>query len=580
MEFTTKKRILFGAVCSTLIVTLSACSGGASDVIQQRQVTQAPKSASDVGILLDGAKADEVATMLKAHPAATVRVLNAKHGLYEIYGMTQTQVSAEFAGVSEPNQFFTYKPQQRASLLSQPVRPGMQIPNLQPCALNRGAGGPVAVLSADQPAPNLNGSTVNLGTTISVNAKASQPGANSSGSALTTVMIVDQPESVSPPQIVQAGNTYQFTPTTMGAYKITAVVQDGSNMCAADEIAFVVTANRPYNGPNAQNLQVDLSKFAHLNMVSAQQAWQVSQGDGIIIAIVDTGANYNHPLLAPNILVNAGEIPDNNIDDDGNGFVDDYVGYDFANQDPYPYDDDSHGTHVSGLAAAKQFGLAPKAKILPVKALTPMGGDIGTIAAAIRYAVDRGANIINLSIGNPAPQSPAVMVSAARYAQSKGVLLIAAAGNGDPNTGVGYDIDTNPFYPASLSLQFDNVLAVAAFDAKDDLTSYSNFGHNTVGVAAPGGMIPDDPMISTAFENPQNQLFIEMCGTSMASPVVSGIAADVWSNARQLTYNDLKNILIGAGTDVPSLAAKTISGKHLNALSAVQATASLTNSAN
>src|SRR5262249_18824833 len=152
-------------------------------------------------------------------------------------------------------------------------------------------------------------------------------------------------------------------------------------------------------------------------------------------------------------------------------------------------------------AAGLQFGLAPHAKILPVKAMTPAGGDIGTIAAAIRYAVDRHANIINMSLGAATPKPHPALVSAMDYAKSKGVLVVVAAGNGD-DKGIGYSIDPSPVFPASLNS--DNMISVAASAEGEELSKYSNFGVKTVHVVAPGGDMPNDPMYSTAFENVRN----------------------------------------------------------------------------
>jgi subtilisin family serine protease len=562
MEFRHVKWTL--VLAATVAGNLTACSP-TSDLIKERQVTQAPKSAGDMGILLEGAKSEEINALLRAHPEAKVRTLNAPHGLYELFGISHAQIQQEFLGHSEPNQFFASQPR-RPTTLSSPIGRGVKVGNLQPCQTS--LHGPTAVLTVESP-QNLNGSTIELGTRIRVNSTASHPSSGDT-STLQSVIVVASPEAALHSEIVENANTYEFTPDTLGYYKLATLVQDGAHACAEEDIEFVVTANRPYIGPTPSPLEVDLSQFTHLADVSAPQAWQITRGEGLVIAIVDTGVNYNHPLLAGHILVNPNEIPANGIDDDHNGFIDDYVGYDFVNQDPYPYDDDSHGTHVAGLAAGETFGIANGAKILPIKSLSPLGGDVGTIAAGIRYAVDRGANIINLSLGGDSKTPPEVEGNAIAYARSKGVLVITAAANGDARTLQGYDIEERPEYPACFSTTSDNVLTVAAYSHGTDLASYSNYGAHTVGVSTPGGMQPLEPIVSAAFENPRNEMFLWMVGTSMAAPIASGIAALVWSNHRELTYLDVKNILLNSGPDVPGLHGKIISGRHLDALAAVQ----------
>lgn len=295
--------------------------------------------------------------------------------------------------------------------------------------------------------------------------------------------------------------------------------------------------------------------FPHLEQVNALSA--TSLGEGVTIAVIDTGVYYNHPHLSPNILTNNGDKHGDNgnyKDDDGNGFVDDYVGWDFYNGDAYPIDDNGHGSHVAGLAASTYMGIAPKAKILPVKVLGSDGrGDLGTIASGILYAVDRGAHIINLSLGGSAgsevSQEVQQIVNAVIKAKN-GSLLVAAAGNGGYD-GLGDCNDNLPIYPANI--QEDNLLSVASVDLYNNLTEYSNFGGATVHVAAPGG----DP-----YTGGLNSIAIPYClgpcsssevpykssmGTSMATPIVAGLAAVLKSANNSLTPKQMKDIIMKNG---------------------------------
>ncbi len=285
-----------------------------------------------------------------------------------------------------------------------------------------------------------------------------------------------------------------------------------------------------------------------------------------MIAVIDTGVHFNHPFLRDQMALNEKEIPGNNLDDDGNGYVDDVMGWDFQHGDPSPFDDVGHGSHVAGLAAGSRFGLAQKSKILSVKALGAFGGDVGSVAAAIRYAVDRGAQIVNLSLGthsNPKQE----LLAAVDYAERKGVLLVTAAGNGDPMTRIGIDTDEYPLYPAGLPNR--NILNVASQGAGDGLALYSNYGKKSVDVAATGGD-SSAPLYSTFLDNPAGLAFQPMWGTSMAAPVAAGIAAQVWSANSKASALQVKMHMLRSGKRHPGLSGAILSGRGLDALTALQ----------
>lgn len=243
--------------------------------------------------------------------------------------------------------------------------------------------------------------------------------------------------------------------------------------------------------------------------ISAQQAWDIEKGDSsIVIAVIDSGVAYDHPDLRDNIWTNVGEIPGNQIDDDGNGYIDDTNGWDFVNNDNMPLDyskdlhGDGHGTHVAGIIAAKGnnsiggTGVMWNAQIMPLQVFdlfqtNSFGGAViqhVRIIDSIEYAVDNGAKIINCSLGGGPPSQ--FMYDIINYAHQNGVLLIAAAGNGSQNN------DSNTFFPASYELP--NIISVAATTEKDELASYSNFGTQSVDVAAPGGSGLKSNFYSTA----------------------------------------------------------------------------------
>lgn len=337
--------------------------------------------------------------------------------------------------------------------------------------------------------------------------------------------------------------------------------------------------NKEYHGAHQAQYadRVTERYFPHLEQIDAHQ--KNYQGEGVVIAVIDTGVDYNHPHLSPNIQTNSREghgENSNNHDDDGNGHVDDHAGWDFYNGDAYPNDDNGHGTHVAGLAASTYMGVAPKAKILPVKVLSSSGrGDLGTIAAGILYALDQGADIINLSLGGTASvidSEVKKLINSVKTARTKNALVIAAAGNGG-HDGVGDCNDETPQYPANI--QENNVIAVASVDRYDNLTRYSNFGAHTVHVAAPGGDNITGGLYSTGVTNcydkcPSDETpYKTSSGTSMATPIVAGLAAVIKSKNRNLKPYQIRDIIFKSVTKYDHLKSKLKTGGVINVSSAL-----------
>jgi subtilisin family serine protease len=220
-----------------------------------------------------------------------------------------------------------------------------------------------------------------------------------------------------------------------------------------------------------------------LTRIGLPEVWSAVQGSrAVIVAVLDTGVDYTHQDLAPNIWTNQAETAGNNSDDDGNGYVDDVTGWNFYSNTNDPMDFDGHGTHVSGIIGAvgnNGFGVAGvnwRVKVIPLKFMEE-DGSIASEIDAIEYAVDNGAKIINASYGDPSfSQSE---YDAIREAGLKGVLFVAAAGNeSTDNDG------TTRNYPSSYDLP--NIISVAASDSQDSLASFSNYGAVSVHLAAPG----------------------------------------------------------------------------------------------
>ena len=295
-----------------------------------------------------------------------------------------------------------------------------------------------------------------------------------------------------------------------------------------------------------------------IKRVAAPQAWAKGiDGSGVVVAVVDTGVNYNHPAISDNMWVNEAERNGKpGVDDDGNGFVDDIFGYNFVGNKAEPKDDMMHGSHVAGTIAglnAKDsfYGVAPNARIMAVKSHSSKGeGTEESVVKGILYAADNGAKIINCSWGGApeAEKESKVLFDAIVYAGSKGAVVIASAGNDSTN------IDLEPSYPASY--QTDNLIAVASTNSDDSLSYFSNYGKKTTHVAAPG---------SNIFSINYRGGYTQSSGTSMASPHVSGVAALILQNlrnslGREPSAGELKAAIITNTETVGTVSSRVVSG--------------------
>jgi len=305
--------------------------------------------------------------------------------------------------------------------------------------------------------------------------------------------------------------------------------------------------------------------------IDAYEAWDITTGDTtVIVGIIDSGIDYDHPDLAANIWKNPGEIPNNNIDDDGNGYVDDIYGWDWAYNDNDPSDYCGHGTHCGGTVSAVGnngegvAGVAWKVKLMALKFLDDMGyGYTSGAISALEYATSMGAKLTSNSWGGGSYSSLLETAIA-----NSNILFIAAAGNESSNN------DFYPAYPASYAL--DNIIAVAATDHNDDLAYFSNYGAVSVDLGAPGVDIlstkPDNPT-SIDFRPPgwglSSTYYGVISGTSMATPHVAGTAALIYSRNPSLTWAEAKTAILDYVDPNASLNGITVSNGRLNVYNAV-----------
>ncbi len=297
--------------------------------------------------------------------------------------------------------------------------------------------------------------------------------------------------------------------------------------------------------------------------IGAVRAWDITTGStNVIVAVIDSGIRYTHQELAGQMWRNPKEIPGNGMDDDRNGFVDDVFGPNPSGGNGNPLDDNDHGTHVAGTIGAAandgfpHVGVAWKVQLMACKFLGSDG--FGTTDDAIRclnYAVQHGARVINASWGG-GPFERALL-DALTAARRRGVLFVAASGNDFS------DNDAYAFYPASYRL--DNVISVASIDRRDRLSSFSNFGRNSVHLGAPG-----DSIFSCT--SGSDSAYDTFDGTSMAAPHVAGVAALILAKFPNASVPEIRERLLSTAVPIATLDGKVTTGGRVNAFRALSAT--------
>ncbi|MFT6068349.1 MAG: subtilisin family serine protease [Bacteriovoracaceae bacterium] len=292
-----------------------------------------------------------------------------------------------------------------------------------------------------------------------------------------------------------------------------------------------------------------------------------AKGSEVIVAVVDTGVDYNHEDLKEVMWVNTKEIPGNNIDDDGNGYVDDVHGINTLSRDSNGSatgdmkDTHSHGTHVSGIIGATQnnnvgiAGVASNVKIMGIRTVPNNGDELDVdVIESFLYAAKNGAKIINCSFGKAHNEGGmAVSETIKHIGETYGVLVIAASGNSSQN------IDSRLTYPASF--ENDHLMVIASTSNRGGMSYFSNYGKKNVDLAAPG---------SSVYSTTPNNRYSSMSGTSMASPAAAGVAAEVLSHNPALGPVELKTLLMDSTTKVGRFSSKLVTGGRINLYNALQ----------
>lgn len=322
----------------------------------------------------------------------------------------------------------------------------------------------------------------------------------------------------------------------------------------------------PVSGPDAYyQATITSVKGIDINILPAWELYDqdtTSERRNVTVAVIDTGININHPDLKDSIWTNEGEIPGDGIDNDGNGYVDDVHGWNFFNNTNQIYvgKEDDHGTHGAGTIAGSRgkdgiAGIADNkyVKVMPVKVLgTDYGlGEEDAVIQAIEYAEANGASICNLSFGTTTyyPHLEQVM-------KDSKMLFVVSAGNGD-SAGKGINIDETPDYPSGFDC--DNIISVANLIFDGNLEASSNYGIKNVDIAAPGTYI-----VSTVTDG-----YGFMSGTSMAAPMVTGVAAFLYSYRTDLELKDVRDVILNSARKLDTLTDKVACGGMIDAYSAI-----------
>lgn len=330
---------------------------------------------------------------------------------------------------------------------------------------------------------------------------------------------------------------------------------------------FSSSVARVFNDPGLGKLWAfrDIEKNG-MNISKVYTELGNSLGDKVIVAVVDTGVDYNHEDLKNVMWTNPGEIAGNGIDDDNNGYIDDIHGINTLKRDADDkatmevMDGHSHGTHVSGTIAAEQgngtgiAGVASNVAIMAIRTVPNSGDETDVdVSEAFLYAARNGAKIINCSFGKSHNEGGLMVKETIDYiGKEYGVLVVAAAGNSTQN------IDKRLTYPASFDSE--NLLVVASTTKRGKLSYFSNYGLKNVDVAAPG---------SSIYSTTPNNKYSRMSGTSMASPNTAGFAAEVLSRNPSLSVTELKELLMSTVLKVRKYDRKVASGGLLDLKSAL-----------
>lgn len=367
------------------------------------------------------------------------------------------------------------------------------------------------------------------------------------------------------------GSYFAFTPTSesqdLASKK--AVSKKASSQRPLELTDASQKSNKVENEPTVLMNDPAISQAWGIQNSDASRAWSVSKGSRkVVVAVIDTGSDLEHEDLKGNYWVNSGETgldaqgrnkATNGIDDDGNGFVDDVNGWNFVSNNTDLRDNHGHGTHIAGIIGAQAgnkkgiAGISPEVSLMVLKYYDPKvpnTDNLKNTVSAIRYAVKMKANVINYSGGGL--EYSQEERDAIEEARKEGILFVAAAGNEKSNS------DQHKYYPADYGLS--NIISVTAIDPSTQVLPSSNYGTQTVDIAAPGqNILSTLPGSSYGF----------LTGTSQATAFVTGAAVLVMAHRPTFSVDDVKKYILATGDSKTSLLAKTRTSRQLNLFKAL-----------
>lgn len=335
---------------------------------------------------------------------------------------------------------------------------------------------------------------------------------------------------------------------------------NGVNKIELNKIFYI---SKEPNDPN-------YTKQYQYSKIEAPKAWDINTGSkDVVVAIIDTGVDYKHSDIKDNYWTNKGEMgldengkekSENGIDDDENGYIDDFRGWNFVKNTNDPMDDHGHGTHCAGSIGAKGnnelgvTGVNWEVSLVGLKFLSADGsGTTADAVEAIEYATMMGIEITSNSWGGSSAEEPDILKKAIEEAGEKGFIFVAAAGNSSSNN------DTRPTYPASYDLP--NIISVASSDSADKMSSFSNYGQESVDLMACG---------SSVYSTVSNNRYGTMSGTSMAAPIVAGTVALLKAQFPTETMSQIKDRILNNVDPIPTVKKKLVTGGRLNLYKAMK----------
>lgn len=375
---------------------------------------------------------------------------------------------------------------------------------------------------------------------------------------------------------VGSGNTYLVKIEKSGIKALSEALRNFQNEAAKVSYAepnFLVFAAATPNDPLQANVwgmhNTGQSGGTNDADVDAPEAWDIKNQSTEIVAVLDTGIDYLHPDLKDNMWKNPREVAGNNLDDDGNGKIDDVYGWDFFNDDSDPMDDAFHGTHCAGTIGAVGnngqgiTGIAWKVKLAALRFMGADGGYLSDAIDAIAYANLMRFKITSNSWGGGGYSQ--ALFDEVKKVNDNNYIFIAAAGNASINS------DLTPRYPGSFEL--DAVVSVGSTDLNDKKSYFSNYGKRNVDIFAPGEAIfstvpsvVNDAMRTAYLTEP---FYGTISGTSMAAPMVSGTVALIYATKPTITNKEAKQILLSTADINPNLSEYAASGGRLNVAKAL-----------